>query len=404
MDCRLSNSNEKESSRTVENYKLDLGLLMLRIQKVVILTRPFLRLISYLKSLRGWENANHCLLILAFFNLSCFLIPAVYNLVFTLGFIIFCGSMGYMHRRSQCLMKVFPNPNVKQEDIVGEDGQITHNDVVKQYKTMLFTLDTIVQRYMTYVNHFYSVLKWDNLEESIRCYLEIALILIFLHLLPLRWGITMVINLFLLEHKAATLLNDSRLVMKLGKKQESVDRSDCISVDSTPSTENDTPTFSPPDFSDSDDSDAEKGDTSGPDDESDMDEEPNVAKTSTSKGGVVGKILEFKKKHQSATGNCVGCNVQFSTILKRRHICSHCGNHFCSRCCSHKVPRSMFGATSPAAQTETVPVCSFCNMYLTGKKDPAMLEKSAEREKETREHERQSLKEKEPEKEKEKVS
>lgn len=60
----------------------------------------------------------------------------VYNLVFTLGFIIFCGSMGYMHRRSQCLMKVFPNPNVKQEDIVGEDGQITHNDVVKQYKTM----------------------------------------------------------------------------------------------------------------------------------------------------------------------------------------------------------------------------------------------------------------------------
>ena len=37
---------------------------------------------------------------------------------------------------------------------------------------------------------------------------------------------------------------------------------------------------------------------------------------------------------------------------------------------------------APAAQTETVPVCGFCYMYLTGKRDPALLEREQERDKE----------------------
>ena len=36
------------------------------------------------------------------------------------------------------------------------------------------------------------------------------------------------------------------------------------------------------------------------------------------------------------------------------------GAQLCSFCCSSKVPRVMFGATSPAAKKETVRVCKTC--------------------------------------------
>merc|ERR1712038_756361 len=102
----------------------------------------------------------------------------------------------------------------------------------------------------------------------------------------------------------------------------------------------------------------------------DVTDETSEDRKASRGSSVVGKILEFKKRHQHAhTGNCMGCNVAFSSILKRRHVCLHCGNHFCSRCCSAKVSRACLGATTPAAQTETVPVCTFCYMYLTESKE-----------------------------------
>lgn len=82
------------------------------------------------------------------------------------------------------------------------------------------------------------------------------------------------------------------------------------------------------------------------------------------------RLLELKNRHQQRKanlGNCIGCNAAFSPLLKRRFHCSHCGNHYCSRCCCYKVPRSLFGATSPAARLETVIVCYFCYKFLTQK-------------------------------------
>ncbi|KAK3095380.1 hypothetical protein FSP39_014014 [Pinctada imbricata] len=54
----------------------------------------------------------------------------------------------------------------------------------------------------------------------------------------------------------------------------------------------------------------------------------------------------------------VGVLSMFSTF--QFFYCRHCGNNFCSKCCNQKVPKSMFGATSPEAQTETVLVCLVC--------------------------------------------
>ncbi|CAC5417834.1 ZFYVE27 [Mytilus coruscus] len=63
--------------------------------------------------------------------------------------------------------------------------------------------------------------------------------------------------------------------------------------------------------------------------------------------------------------SCFACKVSFASILKRRFYCRHCGNNFCSKCCNQRVPKSVFGATAPSAQTETVLVCNICHKNLT---------------------------------------
>jgi len=67
---------------------------------------------------------------------------------------------------------------------------------------------------------------------------------------------------------------------------------------------------------------------------------------------------------RSKEQSCQGCDASFGYILKRRHYCRHCGDHFCWSCCNKFLPRSFFGATAPAAKTETVNVCHTCFVFL----------------------------------------
>lgn len=76
-----------------------------------------------------------------------------------------------------------------------------------------------------------------------------------------------------------------------------------------------------------------------------------------------------KKKKQINRGNCAACDVSFSSVLKKRQYCRHCGVSFCSRCCCKRVKRAVFGATAPAAYEETVLVCKSCYDYLMNKVD-----------------------------------
>ncbi|XP_060084616.1 protrudin-like [Ylistrum balloti] len=90
--------------------------------------------------------------------------------------------------------------------------------------------------------------------------------------------------------------------------------------------------------------------------------------TIVEKSGAVGsdsvesiRLRELKKQQQHSTdGSCFKCDTSFLSILKRRFYCRHCGNNFCTKCCNQKVPKSMFGATSPTAMKETVLVCNVC--------------------------------------------
>ncbi|XP_065061413.1 protrudin-like isoform X2 [Rhopilema esculentum] len=74
-------------------------------------------------------------------------------------------------------------------------------------------------------------------------------------------------------------------------------------------------------------------------------------------------LASFTRRRQRQ-GNCSSCSVQFSTILKKRTYCRHCGYSYCSKCCNQRVPRVVFGATAPAAYEERVLVCKSCYAFL----------------------------------------
>lgn len=71
-----------------------------------------------------------------------------------------------------------------------------------------------------------------------------------------------------------------------------------------------------------------------------------------------------RRRRKGGSGNCISCNVEFSTILKKRNYCRHCGNSYCSKCCHQRVPKVVFGATAPAAYEERVLVCKSCYAFL----------------------------------------
>ncbi|XP_072177818.1 uncharacterized protein [Diadema setosum] len=76
------------------------------------------------------------------------------------------------------------------------------------------------------------------------------------------------------------------------------------------------------------------------------------------------------KKFES--GNCYLCGTPFTSVLKRRRYCRYCGRDFCPKCCSRKLPRSVLGATAPAAQTEKELVCNLCVIKLTGEESATL--------------------------------
>lgn len=85
---------------------------------------------------------------------------------------------------------------------------------------------------------------------------------------------------------------------------------------------------------------------------------------------VVTHFSDYRRKKKRVNSvNCASCDVTFSSLLKKRQYCRHCGDSFCSRCCSKRVKRAVFGATAPAAYEETVLVCNSCHCYLMDKEE-----------------------------------
>ncbi|XP_046850040.1 protrudin-like [Xenia sp. Carnegie-2017] len=115
-------------------------------------------------------------------------------------------------------------------------------------------------------------------------------------------------------------------------------------------------------------------DTSSYEDDSqsgeDTEDEDNINPGKQSKS-FVSHISEYRKRRQELKkGNCVACDIAFSSILTRRKYCRRCGDKFCSKCCRHRVKKAALGVTAPGSRDQRVLVCNGCYGKLRLKNAP----------------------------------
>lgn len=369
----------KDNFGYLTDNKLDVHKLVHSARNLITLSHPVIVVLKTLQKLVRWEFRSTLITILLVSNISCFFLAPLYSTlgIFLIWFVFLI--LGVSNRKSKVLIKVFPSP-LQHESSYNE---LNHHERMQELRLLLILMDETVGWSSNALMSFYSILKWEDRNFSFKCYTVVFFIILFLFLLPMRIFVVLIIDLVFFYHPI------KRCFGRKTRVSESV--SEIKSPSSSPQHIHKHAAQSEDTISQSSDLQAEpctdsEGSEKLPDDSSSCDElqdinmsenltQPvteNKTGTNIKAAGMVSRLLELKKRRQIE--KCTRCEVVFSAILKRRHICSHCGNHFCSRCCSYKVPRSSFGATAPAAQTETVAVCFSCYsilMVATNKKDKA---------------------------------
>lgn len=374
---------------------LDVHRVVFSVQNLLVLVKPMINALEILHRIMRWEFFWATATFLFVCNISCFLLPPFYS---TLGVLLVLSAIvgtGLTHQKHRVLAKAFPSPQ-RYEDVI-EDPDRQH-ERVQEFRLLINVMHEYVGRTTNLILKFYSILKMDDWNFSLKCHAVMFVIVFFLFLFPLRIFVVLAVDLLLLQHPIQMRLQ----AMVPHPTEESAEPLSAVPDAAPPSSSS--PPSSPstnvrsasiqsedtvsqysdvqadPGFGtdsegserlpeDSSSGDEMVTDVVGPGDAVVVQRLDNKPETSTRAPGVVGRILDLKKRRQNtkASGErCTGCGAVFTAILKRRHICNNCGNHFCSRCCSYKVPRASFGATAPAAQTETVAVCLACFCLLTG--------------------------------------
>ncbi|XP_041369686.1 protrudin-like [Gigantopelta aegis] len=350
---------EKES----ENY-VDIADFVLEVERFSKLVEPFAFVIFAIDDLRRWRIPAVSLVLWVLSTVSCILLTqaAMFVLVAFLIICICAACLFQIHTR--ILDKVLPESHRDFFDLCGEEENNTLN-TVREFRYSLIQMHDFVLKCNEYLSYFYALLKWDVTIPAIFFHAEICIFLIAMVMFPARWICLLIITWFFLCHKD-TIVYFHRHWYSVQKKyivKESNSLSDAGNETSAKKEVN-TDTKAAGEGINEEDKDSNW----------DLDGDENRAMSklepAPSKPGMVARLLELKKRrHQMSNECCNGCKASFSPILKRRHYCRHCGNHFCNKCCSRKVPRAVFGATAPAAQTETVLVCVKCHQLLTKSSD-----------------------------------
>lgn len=371
---------------------LDLAGFVTQVERFSSLIEPFAFIFYCIDDIRRWRFPNMTITFWVIANICCFVLTqgAVFILASCLVIAVASVSLCQLHTRilDKYLPKTKPDATVKS--ITEEASNL---ETIQNFQFSLIQMHDFIVKSNEYLTYIYSVLKWDDAVPALIYHTEVCLSLLCLVVFPVRWNCFCFFNWFFLCHPIILKKGCSYWVTwmeTLTKNSEQSNGSVVSSPDSSSSPSSPSPvsTQSVPAAA------ASAGDTHNPSpvlknkstgdldsldgddkDDSDVDlmEMTNSVDESLSKiepapqrPGMVARLWELKKRRaQMANENCFGCRVSFSSILKRRHYCRHCGNSFCHKCCNQKVPRSVFGATSPAATKETVLVCNTCYGQLT---------------------------------------
>lgn len=371
----------------LQNNQLDIRRLVCRARSILILAKPLISIVEICQKVARWEHCWATISFLFVCNVGCLLLSPVYMTLAAMLVLFGFFGVGLSHRKHRVLAKAFPSLS----KLSCNDEELDHHECMQEFHLLLVIVDDSMRRCSSVLLKFYSLLKLEDWNFSIKCYAVMFGALLFLFLFPLRFFLVLLTD-FVIVHQPVRnwLAYRNRHWSSSSSAGSSPVKGEHLSpLSSSPTANNKVTTQSDdavsqssefqtdPGFgTDSEGSEKLHSESSSGDEASEVGsvagDVANQAPTQNkpdigNKGsGVVGRLLDLKKRKQGVKERCTGCGVMFTTILKRRHICINCTNYFCSRCCSYKVPRSMFGATAPAAQTETVPVCIKCYNVLIG--------------------------------------
>lgn len=371
MEEGISNERRKlqEDGTAQQNSPVDITKFVLEVEKFNKMTEPLAFLLYVWDDLRRWRYPTVTVILWLMCNLGCYILTqaAVFTLVSLL--VIGIATLCLVQLHTQLFDRFLPDTS--RLDSWADDDVDEHLalQTVREFKYSLLQMQDFIVKCNEYLRYFYCLLKWDLSRPAFLFHSQLCLFLLSLVVLPTRWLFFVIINWFFLGtetiYQRAMKFSYHLYECVQGKRQFSsllerksvtangitkVEGAVYDKVSSSENNEDDQNLYE--NLDDIDDEDDDSGDQD--------------------KTGMVAKLIDTKKKRQNiASECCFECNVSFSSILKRRYYCRHCGNHFCSKCCNQKVPKSLFGATAPAAQTETVLVCGKCYKTLmsTGGRD-----------------------------------
>ncbi|KAK3603015.1 hypothetical protein CHS0354_037762 [Potamilus streckersoni] len=365
-------TNDLDNERQM-NGRIDLADFVQEVERFNKLVEPFAFVIYAWDDLRRWRYPMLTFILWIVCNIGCFFLTqgAVFALVAFLVILIATTCLFQLH--THILDKFLPETSLRRRDSDSEADEGTVLQTVREFRYSLMQMHDFIVKCNDYLNHFYAILKWEVTTPALRFFIELCGFLLCLVVMPVRWNFLIFTNWFFLasEDVYHLLYSYFLLLMECAQGKRTLSSLFQKPVDKTQDKEEEN------EENYKSDEIKEKPDAADKDDFSDVECDTLIIdggdsdmKVQTSKPGMVAKLIEMKRRRQRlANESCFGCKVSFSSILKTRHYCRHCGNNFCSKCCNQKVPKATFGATAPTAQTDTVLVCTTCYNVLMQQKD-----------------------------------
>ncbi|XP_048746371.1 protrudin-like [Ostrea edulis] len=366
-ESQIPNGKSKSTEDGSKYGRMDLADFVTEVDKFSSLIEPIAFVVYCIEDIRKWKYTASTLVVWLVCNIGCLVVTkgAVFTLMSLLVICIATTSLVQLHTR--ILDKFLPatSPQKEEEDVEDEEAMKT----VQQFRYSLLQMYDFIVLCNDGLTQLYKILKWDNTLASLRFHVEICVFLLSLVVLPTRGICFMLINWFFLANEVVF-----NKLLRYGERVWGVTLSPIPILDKGPMKY--TVLVDDQQMSKEDDTMSRGDDTKEQSDNDDpihleiMSEDSELKSSIYSKPSMVERLLELRKRRQHiANETCHKCDVSFASILKRRFYCRHCGNNFCSKCCNQKVPKSMFGATAPQAQTEMVLVCGVCYDLLMNQSD-----------------------------------
>ncbi|XP_077992676.1 protrudin-like isoform X2 [Glandiceps talaboti] len=380
----VSVNSEQSSSSTKAVEKCDLGKLMSNVRRLEVLSDPFIQIFKTVYYILSWEFPALtapcwvlCTLLCVTTTKGHLLLAILLSLITLAG----VGIMAWKSRRNgvpasvQRTLHAVRLLTVTQQDVQYQE-EMEVKEALSQYREFILDLQPAIILTCQILQKIYDILLWHNVYLSAFIYIGCISGIVCLHYCPMSVNMALAVNtIFLANGKLFKILTTggSKLTRSLSSRklcEKEIESKD--NKTEVPDLQTNTIATTDAD-ADKQGEEVRLNSSYDPNEvpEGDLNKDADPSRGS-GKTSMVDRFRELRQRHKKLnSGTCMSCGVTFTTVLKRRRYCRHCGDDFCSKCCNKKVPRSVFGATAPAAHTEKELVCNSCYNALVGEDYPA---------------------------------